>query len=224
MKISICEQGSEEWEEIRRGRATASQFGKILTAKTMKLSAQSHSYAVKLAAESLGVESMPKYKTESMMIGIEREPYARSDYAESRGVHVNEVGFVMPKDSDRWGMSPDGIIGFDIFDDRIVIEGLLEIKCPDAETLIEYHLQGVMPPAYAAQVQGQLWISGALWCDFYAWHPELEPFELRVYPDQKYHEALSKALPKFIESVDAIKAKVKKRDLFGIDFSGVQCG
>ena len=40
----------------------------------------------------------------------------------------------------------------------------------------------------------------------------------------KYHEALEKALPAFVSMVDGIFAKVKKRDVFGIDFSGVQNG
>ena len=223
MIIYNCDQGTDEWRQIRKGKATASQFGKILTPKTMKLSAQSRSYAIKLAAEQLGVETQERPQTEAMKLGIEREPFARDEYAERHGVHVNEVGFICPNDSTDWGMSPDGLIGFDVgLGDLVIVDGLLEIKCPDAETLIEYHLNGVMPPAYVAQVQGQMWVAGAKWCDFFAWHPELEPFEIRVYPDLAYHSALAEALPKFIDQVNQIKSKVQRRELFNIDFGGFE--
>lgn len=223
MIIYHCEQGTDDWKQVRKGKATASQFGRILTPKTMKLSAQSRSYAIKLAAEQLGVETQDRPPSEAMQIGIDREPFAREDYAERHGVHVSEVGFVCPNDSTDWGMSPDGMIGFDVgVGDLVVVDGLLEIKCPQAETLIEYHLNGVLPPEYAAQVQGQMWVAGAEWCDFFAYHPELEPFEIRVYPDLKYHAALADALPKFIEQVSQIKSKVQKHELFNIDFSGAE--
>lgn len=220
MKIYKCLQGSEEWEQIRKGRATASQFSKILTPKTLKLSAQSIPYAIKLAAERLGVESPAKLPTRQMMDGTEREPYAREEYSEIHGVEVTEVGFVCPDDSTLWGMSPDGIIGLN--GDRC--EGLIEIKCPEVETLIQWHLDGVMPPEYVSQVQGQMWIAGAAWCDFFAWHPEIEPFEIRVFPDKKLHDAFAIALPYFMASVDSIVSKVKKRNVFSIDFSGVENG
>ena len=220
MRIETCLQGSEEWERIRKGRPTASQFAKIVTPKQLKLSSQSMPYAIKLAAERLDVESPPRMPSQQMQDGTEREPYARIEYSEIHGVEVTEVGFVFPDDTKLWGMSPDGLIGFD--GERC--EGLLEIKCPEVETLIQYHLNGVLPSEYAAQVQGQLWIAGAEWCDFFAWHPEIEPFEIRVYPDEKYHEALAKALPAFVSMVDGIVSKVKKRDVFGIDFSGVENG
>ena len=219
MRIHHCIQGSEEWETIRKGRPTASQFAKIVTPKQLKLSAQSMPYAIKLAAERLGVESPSRMPTQQMQDGTEREPYARIEYEELHSVEVNQVGFVFPNETNLWGMSPDGLIY-----DGDNCEGLLEIKCPEVETLIQYHLDGVLPSEYAAQVQGQLWISGAAWCDFFAWHPEIEPFEIRVYPDEKYHEALAKALPAFISIIDGIVAKVKKRDVFGIDFSGVENG
>jgi len=220
MRVLNCRQGSEEWENVRKGRPTASQFAKIVTPKQLKLSSQSMPYAIKLAAERLGVESPPRMPTQQMQDGTEREPYARFEYAELHDVEVQEVGFVVPDDTDLWGMSPDGLIGFE--GDRC--EGLIEIKCPEVETLIQYHLDGVLPPEYTAQVQGQLWIAGAEWCDFFAWHPEIEPFEIRVYPDDDYHEALAKALPAFVSMIDDIVSKVKKRDIFGIDFSGVEHG
>jgi len=212
MIISRHPQGSEQWEAERKGRATASRFGEILTPSTLKLSASSKKYAIELAAERQGVESIGRLPNFEMETGIEREPLARQEYAELNGVDVVEAGFCMMKPDDKFGMSPDGLVGDD---------GLLEIKCPNAETLIGYHLDGNLPSAYRSQVQGQLWISGREWCDFFAWHPQIEPFQFRVYPDLKWKNAMAIAMPKFLESVDYITTKVKFREVFGFDFSGV---
>ncbi|MDE2233869.1 MAG: exonuclease, partial [Patescibacteria group bacterium] len=46
-------QGSEEWHKARTGIPTASHFSKIITPKTLKLSAESDHYENRLVAERL---------------------------------------------------------------------------------------------------------------------------------------------------------------------------
>jgi len=75
------------------------------------------------------------------------------------------------------GASPDGLIGED---------GLLEIKCPLAHTHVGYLREGVLPPKYIPQVQGQLWVTGRQWCDFVSYHPELKIMIVRVERDDSY--------------------------------------
>ena len=215
MKIYNCRQGSEEWEQIRKGRATASRFKEIVTPAKLQMSRSAKGYACELVAELLGVESPQRPPTYDMEIGTEREPYACEEYATTTGFDIEEVGFCTPDHTDRYGMSPDRIVNG---------EGLLEVKCPKVETLISYHADGVLPSEYFCQVQGQLWISGFDWCDFYAWHPDLEPFKIRVFPELLYAEAMDKAMEEFLDLVDSIHSKVKRREPFGIDFSGVTYG
>lgn len=214
MRIIACEQGSEEWDNQRKGRATASRFSEIVTPSKLKFSTQSRGYAIELASQILGIETPPRLPTFDMEIGTEREPIAREEYAELNEVTVDEVGFCLPDDSDRWGCSPDGLIESD---------GLLEIKCPRAETIMDWYLRGVMPPEYMSQVQGQMWVTGRKWCDFFAWHPEIEPFQIRVEADEAYHDALAEALPKFTEVVDSLLERFRpiRRELLGINFDGV---
>jgi hypothetical protein len=51
MKIHNVDQGSPEWHALRCGVPTASEFSKILTPKTMKLSEQAPAYMYRLLGE-----------------------------------------------------------------------------------------------------------------------------------------------------------------------------
>jgi hypothetical protein len=111
------------------------------------------------------------------------------------------VGFIIPDDTDAYGGSPDGLVGDD---------GLLEIKCPAAETLIGYHADGTLPSQYKPQVQGLLLISGRAWLDFFVFHPDLSPFLLRVQPDETYQAKLAQCLLLVLQEIDALKPKVQR--------------
>ena len=60
---------------------------------------------------------------------------------------------------------------------------------------------GTCPRDHRAQVQGQLWVTGRAWCDYMSYHPQFPPLLVRVEPDAKYHAALDKWMPKFIQEV-----------------------
>lgn len=135
--------------------------------------------------------------------GTENEPYAIAAYESIKGIKTRQVGFVLPDDHDRWGCSPDRLVGDD---------GLLETKCPKPETLIAYHVEGVFPVEYKPQVQGQLMITGREWCDFMAYHPELAPFLIRVERDEDYIAKMQEALEEFCDRLDELKER-----LAGID-------
>src|SRR6478609_9609842 len=53
MKIHDVAQRSPEWHALRLGKPTASEFHKIITPKTGKLSAQARKFACRLIAERL---------------------------------------------------------------------------------------------------------------------------------------------------------------------------
>ena len=71
MRIYNCKQGTEQWEEIRRGRPTASRFSDILTPSQLKLSKSRTTYAIQLAAQIKRVETPPKPPTFEMERGLE---------------------------------------------------------------------------------------------------------------------------------------------------------
>lgn len=198
------EQGSEAWENIRKGKATASRFGDILTAKKLELSKSSKKYAVELVAERLRVESPDFMPTMWMDRGMEYEEYAINEFNEKFGIEVERVGFATPEKDSQYGCSPDGLVGDD---------ATIQVKCPKAETLIGYHIEDVFPDAYKLQCQGEMWITGRRHCHFWAWHPELEPFHKIIDRDETVVEALEDAMPVFLSLVDMWCNRVQSRPM-----------
>jgi hypothetical protein len=205
-----CLQGSEEWERLRSGRPTASNFGRIVTPARGDYSKQAIGYACELVAQRLGVhqEMVPTYWMDR---GTEFEDEAVTAYEALTGNVTERVGFVLPSFTDAYGGSPDRLVNGG--------EGILEVKCPKAETLIGYHFAGKLPDEYKAQVQGLLWITGLGWADFFAWHPELQPFLMRVKRDEDFIDRLADAMTFFLADVGKIANTVRKQDyiatLFG---------
>jgi len=193
--IVDCIQGSEEWWEARLGFVTASKFSQVLNRKTGRLL-----YMRKLAAERLTGLREESYTNKIMDKGSEIEQEARKYYETVNDCEVKQVGFVM---RDEWiGGSPDGLIGE---------PGLLEIKCPLSSTHIETILSGKMPALHIPQVQGLLWVTERLWCDFISYDPKVlsQPmFCVRVQRDKEYFKKLAGEVGVFVNELKAMIEKI----------------
>ena len=117
-----------------------------------------------LLCERLTGKPVETYSNRAMLVGTEREPDARALYQVRTRRLVDEARFVRIEGMAA-GASPDGLVGDD---------GLLEIKCPNPATHIDYLRLpvGECPKAYFWQVQGQMLATGRAWCDFVSYHPE----------------------------------------------------
>jgi predicted phage-related endonuclease len=162
-------QGSPEWLALRLGKFTASTFSDLFMKET---TAGFNDAINKVVFERLTGESPESFVNEYMRRGSELEPIAREAYEMQTFNKVKQVGFV--ELTEFIGSSPDGLVGED---------GLLEIKIPKFSTLIDYKLTGNIPSNYMWQMQGNLWITEREWCDFFVWHPKMEPLLKRVYRD-----------------------------------------
>jgi len=200
MIVHNVTQRSEEWESLRRGIPTASEFHRIVTPAQLKFAAGAVTYACEIVAQRLGIDSPPSMPSYWMEYGNEMEPHAFEEFAERHS--VSPVGFVSTDDRHA-GCSPDGLVGSD---------GVLEIKCPKAETLIQWHADGVIPSEHRIQVQGELWVCKREYGHFYAWHPEIEPLYLVTQRDDNVQAALDEAIPRFLELCRTIQAKVARRN------------
>jgi len=209
VKIHYFDQGSEQWEQIRKGKATASRFSDIVTPKTLKLSRSSERYAAQLVAERLGIESTDAPPTHWQQWGMEAEEHAINEFQRTQDLTVQRVGFV--ELNEHCGCSPDGLIGD---------SELIEVKCPKSETLIQYQLNGKLPDEYRLQVQGSLWITGRSHCHFWGWHPQIAPMHLVIGRDEEAIDALSEIVPAFLESVKMMATCIQARPA-AIDFSMV---
>jgi putative phage-type endonuclease len=199
MKILEFEQQSPEWFAFRCGRPSSSNFSKIVTTKGER-SKSAKEYLYKLAGEKVTGEKEQGHTSEAMQYGIDTEDEARAVYELISGLEVLEVG-TCTDDNERYCSSPDGMIGED---------GLLEIKCPKPNTHVKYLLDDKLPTTYFQQVQGQLWVTGRDWCDFFSYCKGMKPFIVRVFPDKDFHEKLETELNKFCDELDEIVKQIKE--------------
>lgn len=198
MRVIQAEQRSPEWFAARCGLPTASRFADVISqGKDGAPSTTRAKYIIQLALERVTGLKAESVSSPAMDVGVEREPLARAAYETLTGNLVTEVGLCL-HDEVECGASPDGLVGDD---------GLIEIKCPQPLAHAGYLRlpKGSCPPAYRAQVQGQMWITGRLWCDFISFNPDFpERARLavrRVAFDKNYCDQLHFALIAFLDEV-----------------------
>jgi len=148
-------QGTKEWLDAKLGIPSASNFDRILTPKTMKVSSAMAGYCHELLAEKVLGHPLDDATSQFMQRGTLEEKAARAWYGLQQDVDVEEVGFLL-RDDGRVGCSPDGLVGND---------GGLEIKTPNAQTHVGYML-GEVKDKYTCQIQGGMWITEREWWDF----------------------------------------------------------
>ena len=187
MQVLNLEQGTESWFEARKGIPTASCFSKIVNPSKGDKSASSKTYMYELIAEKLGA-SNESYSNEWMERGNELESMARSTFEFLTDLKVDEVGMIKT-DCGNIGCSPDGLIGDD---------GGIEIKCPKASTHIKYIIEGVLPLEYKTQVMGSLMVSERDYWYFMSYHPELDPFILKIERDEEFISKMKKHIDSFV--------------------------
>ncbi len=202
MIILDVPQGTPEWYAARCGIPTASDFSKILTSRGLP-STQVTDYIHTLVAEVLATIPLPSYTSAWMARGQETEQEALNFYAFTQSgtvqywSKVQQVGLCYQNEERLWSCSPDALVGED---------GGLELKCPSPHYHIKYLLEGKLPCAYKAQVQGSLWITGRDWWDFMSYHPGLPAFIIRVERDEAYIGRLAKAV---VDTSERVNEKIE---------------
>ena len=202
MIIHEMTQGSPEWHQVKCGKISSSCMSDVMAKGRGNAESKTRrSYMIRLIAERLSGIPQETYCNGAMQWGIETEPLARQAYEYAELTVVDQVGFV--ETSEYLGCSPDGFVG-----DR----GLLEIKCPNTTTHVEYLLDNRLPPAYVNQVQSQLWICEREYCDFVSFDPRLicKPyFKTRVERDEEKIKELKIETEIFINELLELEHKIK---------------
>ncbi len=194
MIIYDVEQNTPEWDELRAGRPTSSEFSKLLTG-TGKQSTQIGDYAATLAAEQFAGKPLERWEgNRATERGHEVEPEARHTYEFLHGIKVERVGFVTNHGA---GSSPDGFV---------LIAGIHEVKCQlpkgHVQTMAYYRKHEKCPPAHYTQCQGQLLICEREWVDLDFYHPDLPGLTIRVNRDESYIDELLKQIEEVIAQRD----------------------
>lgn len=213
MKIINCEQYSPEWESVRLGIPTASEFHRIITAVKGDFSKSADKYAYGLVAETLLRRSLekPQVNAWAMQRGRELEPAAAAQYEFLTDTEVSAVGFVTSDDG-RIGCSPDRLVSLAAL--NAGSRGGLEIKCTLDENHVGIYFDGPGED-YKQQVQGSLLVADELeWWDLHAYHPDLPARTIRNFRDEPYLAKMRSALSQFLEMRDAMLAKAIESGFF----------
>ena len=200
------DQGSIEWHEARLGKVTASRISDVMAkVKSGGEAATRASYRLQLVTERLTQKPTEMFTNAAMRWGMETEPYARSIYEAMTGGLVGLEGFVDHPTIQMAGASPDGLVGRD---------GLIEIKCPESRTHVEYLCSGKPPTDYVRQMQFQMACTGRDWCDFMSFDPRLpenlQVLIVRVERDQKLIAEIEEGVVEFLKTVDELEAKLRR--------------
>jgi hypothetical protein len=191
-------QYSEEYDRLRIGIPTSSNFHKIITPQG-KPSKQWRQYACILIAERILQQRIEFYNSPAMERGLIVEAEAADWYEFDQDVTTRRAGFITD-DEHTMGCSPDRLVGND---------GLLEIKAPLPHTQVEYWISGEVDERFRPQLQGQLYISQRSWVDIVCWHDVLPKLVTRVEPDEKFIQALDRELQIFNFFIESVMEKIR---------------
>jgi putative phage-type endonuclease len=160
-----------------------------------------------LIVERLTGQKASSFSYAAMEWGTEQEPNARAAYSARTGELVEEVGFIDHPTIALSGASPDGLVS----------EGIVEFKCPNTATHLEYLLAGKVPEKYVTQMQWQMACTGAAWCDFVSYDPRLpehlQMLIVRITRDDKRIAELETEVRKFLAELDDKVTKLKELKL-----------
>ena len=183
---------SEDWKRLRKYRLTTSKSFKQICSRKKDFQ--------KLAENFLNGRCVT---TAAMLYGLKHENEASKAYAKLTGNNVYSVGIVINPTAPYLSCSPDRRV----FDSKMILAerfGLLEIKCPQANSYIELPYLQLKNQGYTLktnhmyfhQIQGQMGITGAKWCDFMVYCKEDMHLE-RIKFDKEFFQSMKDKVDTF---------------------------
>lgn len=192
-------QRSPAWVRARLGRLTSSRAADMLASVKGGEAIGRRNLRLQLVQERRTGRLVDGYESAAMRVGLEREPAARDWYEAVSGTFVTQTGFLAHRTL-QTGVSLDGHVGDFL--------GLLELKCPQALTHVDYIAAGQkIPGDHRKQIIHALWVTGARWCDWMSYQPEFPPalraHVVRVERDEREIASYALAATLFLREVDA---------------------
>ena len=200
--IIDCEQRSDEWRAARLGKLTGSVAGAMMTKIKTGESAARRNLRVRLALERLtNLSQESTFVGAAMQWGIDHEPQAIAEYEARTGTILEPVGFC----------DVPGLMAGCSLDSFIANrEGLVEVKCPESATHLEYLRTKKLPIDYYWQCLHNCWITGAKFADFVSFDPRFEErlqfLCVRFEPTALELQAYDKSAREFLAEV-AVEVK-----------------
>ncbi|MEB0078058.1 YqaJ viral recombinase family protein [Pseudomonas sp. CCI3.2] len=203
------EQQTEEWFKARLGNVTASRVKDVMSkGRGSAPSATRKNYMMELLCERLTGKSSGADLSRNAAVqrGNELEPFARMTHELTTSVMVVEAGLVMHPRIERFGASPDGLVG-----DR----GVLEIKCPNTATHIATMQSGERDTQYDWQMLAQMACTERDWADFVSFDDRMpEPLQyicFRFERDERRIREMETEIKEFLEELADLEAEMHER-------------
>jgi hypothetical protein len=198
-EIITCDQGTPEWQKLKLGVPSVSNFSKVLAKKG---SETRNSYLMELVGQ-IATKQFDELNAKALEWGKANEEAARAAFEFETGKRVDQVGVIYNLDR-RVLCSPDGLIGEE--------EGM-EIKCPlTAKVHADFLCNGKIKGEYLYQVQGSLWVSRRKAWHFCSYHPMFKSSLLGIQaiePDKDIFERFENEVPEFLKELDEALAKLR---------------
>lgn len=177
MRNTYGSQQSDAWLRNRIGRIPGSRIVDVCSYLVIKSragepSAKRNSLRMDLIAERLTGRAKDHYVSPQMEHGTDTESEAVMFYERALRTMCAPVGFVLHPKYDFTGSSPDALVG---------TEGVLEVKCPDTTTHLEYIQAGVVPEQYLPQIAWEMACTERKWADFVSYDPRIQDQRLRFF-------------------------------------------
>jgi hypothetical protein len=206
VKFHDVQQNTEEWEALRIGKATCSNFGTFMANFGKAFGEPAQRYALQIALERItGKKAAHSFTNEHMERGHEQEPVAKMLYAEEHFADVLHGGFF---DCGEHGDSPDGRVGD---------AGLVEVKSVIAPTHYATIQRGSYDPAYKWQLVGHLECTGRQWVDFISYCSDF-PAQSQLFVHRLHREECEDELnmlrerrAQFLELVAQTQKRIQER-------------
>lgn len=206
----MIEQRTPEWFQQRLGHVTASKMSDVLAKGT---GVTRDKYKMQLISERVTGQSEKSFSNEYMEWGTEQEKFALMRYEADTNCIVDAAEFYTHPTIKWLGASPDGLL----MDEDGSIKGLIEIKCLKTENHLEFFLSESpkIPAKYIVQMQCQMWVTGAEWCDFVSFDSRVtyehrQIFITRVKRDDKFIKEMEIDVVKFLAEVEETVQKLEK--------------
>jgi len=143
MIIHNLEQGSLEWLKFKAGKVSGTSLKSAIGSKAVK-----ETLLNRLIAERMTETVNDELNTEAVLRGKEMEPLAIKAVIKETGLDFCSLGMMAPDDIQQYAVSPDAVY----YSKEGVIEGGLEVKCPNSKKHVEYLRAGAVPKEYFHQV------------------------------------------------------------------------
>ncbi|GER16727.1 YqaJ viral recombinase family protein [Variovorax boronicumulans] len=195
------------WHADRCGKLTGSKVVGIFTKRGDNETRTKLKYD--LAFERVTGQPTPGPRpTADMRWGNAQEPFNRMRYEGETGLTSIERGFMyLPRL--KAGCSIDG----EVHDNGRF--GINEFKCPGRRAHYSYIEGGVLPALYVPQVNHNMWVTGAEFCDFQSYDPRLpenlQIFRIRYERDQLAIEHHERTVLQFLMEVDDLEDQMRRR-------------